>query len=84
MRSIVRFDSVSDSLFRNAARFLSAAAPMLEIIQQRSHADLLETVRLRHRFAPAMATPEEFRNNAEDCLKLARENGGNLRENGVD
>ena len=27
----------------------------------------------RQRFGPAMPTPNEFRKNAEDCLKLARE-----------
>jgi hypothetical protein len=27
----------------------------------------------RQRFAPAMPTPTEFRKNAEDCLKLARD-----------
>jgi hypothetical protein len=27
----------------------------------------------RQRFGPAMPTPKEFRKNAEDCLKLARD-----------
>jgi hypothetical protein len=27
----------------------------------------------RQRFDPAMPTPKEFRKNADDCLKLARE-----------
>jgi hypothetical protein len=63
--------------FRNTARFFSAPAPMLGIVDDKGIPsgllDGMGTARTAKTLPIVMPTPKELRKNAEDRLRLARE-----------